>query len=468
MEKARLTHNNIKEFNLSKRLKTRATFFKSVKNSKIINHYKLIKNIGKESAEKLKRRETSNSVILNKDKIEKKYKFLFNSPGRRIQSTKISPKVLYNKLNFMTISGNDSYFGNNNNNKSAKKFSKLNSYYSANMEMKNKNFIESLSQEKEKTIKNENINKVDIIQKKIDSLAKNLNLFQYKKKFYNFKNEKNPFKRRLEKIAQRDFIKSYNINNRPGDLSSGSGTSFPSKIMQYSSSYDRTNYTKISKKSNLKLTKNDANLSNSNEFYKMKEINKIDESREFRNTKKKLTEIQNNQEKKIMKNEEISAKIMEAKDEFLYKKIFEFNKINKKRRIVNVIDNKLNIFYSENLLQYNQKINKMNSILARKGKPLMHLGIERNSQKNMDEMIKKVQFIKKIIDYIYPNMVLYKVKQENKKIPRIKNFNPGITRGQLSLSDYRNERRKIDSYFGKSLVIKNYTHNRDGNINALN
>ena len=286
MEKARLTHNNIKEFNLSKRLKTRATFFKSVKNSKIINHYKLIKNLGKESAEKHKRRETSNSVILNKDKIEKKYKFLFNSPGRRIQSTKISPKVLYNKLNFMTISGNDSYFGNNNNNKCAKKFSKLNSYYSANMEMKNKNFIESLSQEKEKTIKNENINKVDIIQKKIDSLAKNLNLFQYKKKFYNFKNEKNPFKRRLEKIAQRDFIKSYNINNRPGDLSSGSGTSFPSKIMQYSSSYDRTNYTKISKKSNLKLTKNDANLSNSNEFYKMKEINKIDESKEFRNTKK--------------------------------------------------------------------------------------------------------------------------------------------------------------------------------------
>ena len=170
MEKARLTHNNIKEFNLSKRLKTRTTFFKSVKNSKIINHYKLIKNLGKESAEKHKRRETSNSVILNKDKIEKKYKFLFNSPGRRIQSTKISPKVLYNKLNFMTISGNDSYFGNNNNNKSAKKFSKLNSYYSANMEMKNKNFIESLSQEKEKTIKNENINKVDIIQKKIDSL----------------------------------------------------------------------------------------------------------------------------------------------------------------------------------------------------------------------------------------------------------------------------------------------------------
>ena len=463
IEKLRLTHHNSKEFNLSERIRSKKNFFKSIKNSQINNHYKLIKNLKKEKSDNAKMRRSSNSACLNKNKIAKKYKILLNNPGRRINSTKTSQKELNKKLNFLTISGNDSYFDND---KFLKDNSNLNSYRSANIKIIDKICIKSLSQERKTTIKKENKNKIDFIQKKIDSLAKNLNLFQYKKIHNNLKNLKNPFKRRLEKISQthRDFIKNY--NNKLSDISNGSGSSLPSKIMQ-NSAYDKSYYSKISKMPNIKFSQNNSELSNSNEVYKVKETNKIDESKEYIIANGIFNEVQKNPEKKIMKNKEISARIMESKDEFLYKKIFEFNKINQKRKPFNVIDNRLNIFYSENIFQYNQKINKMNKILAKQGKPLMHLGIEQNSQKNMDEMNQKVLFMKKIVDYIYPNMVLYKVKQANKKLTKYKNLNFRLTGSQLSLSDLRDEKRKIDTYFSKSLTIRKCLSKKDYKKNEI-
>ena len=437
IEKLRLTHNNSKEFNLSERIRSKKNFFKSIKNSQINNHYKLIKNLKKEKSDNVKMRRSSNSACLKSNKIAKKYKILLNNPGRRINSTKTSQKELNKKLNFLTISGNDSYFDND---KFLKDNSNLNSYRSANIKIKDTICIKSLSQERKTTIKKENKNKIDFIQKKIDSLAKNLNQ------------------------THRDFIKNY--NNKLSDISNGSGSSLPSKIMQ-NSAYDKSYYSKISKMPNIKFSQNNSELSNSNDVYKVKETNKIDESKEYIIANGIFNEVQKNPEKKIMKNKEISARIMESKDEFLYKKIFEFNKINQKRKPFNVIDNRLNIFYSENIFQYNQKINKMNKILAKQGKPLMHLGIEQNSQKNMDEMNQKVLFMKKIVDYIYPNMVLYKVKQANKKLTKYKNLNFRLTGSQLSLSDLRDEKRKIDTYFSKSLTIRKCLSKKDYKKNEI-
>ena len=49
---------------------------------------------------------------------------------------------------------------------------------------------------------------------------------------------------------------------------------------------------------------------------------------------------QKEKEKKIMKNAQINVKYMDEKDEFLYKKIFLYNNINRKKRSPSVIDNK--------------------------------------------------------------------------------------------------------------------------------
>ena len=112
-----------------------------------------------------------------------------------------------------------------------------------------------------------------------------------------------------------------------------------------------------------------------------------------------------------MKNAKTSAKLLDSKDEFLYKNIFIYNNINKRKKTVNVIDNKLNIFYSENLLQYNQKMNRINDYLVKKGKPMIHQGVEKNSKGNMENMIKKIQFIKKIVEKVIEDF-----KNENNSI----------------------------------------------------
>jgi len=454
MEKSRLTYNNMSLSNLSQSVRTRKNILNNPqKTSNIIRHYKLIKKIRKDVSNKHKQKLTSNSVYINGSKITNKYKLLFKSPGRRINSTRMNPNLLYRRLNFVTLAGNESYSDKDSLNKRKQDQKKLNAYYySANIPIKNKYIVDSLSQDKPRTMRNEKKNKVAIIQKKIDNLAKNLNLFQYKKKSNNLKNVKSPFTKRIEKIAQKEFMQSY--NGKLGDLSNNTKSSVPSKIMQYSS-FEKTCYSKNTQRSNLKLLKDNTSLSCNKEILDKTEINKLEESKENNSSVKMLSTIQKEKEKekKIMKNAQTSAKFMEAKDEFLYKKIFHYNTINRKKKTISVIDNKLNIFYSENLWEYNRKLNRINDMLAKQGKPMIHLGVERNSQTNMERMIKKIQFIKKIVDYVYPNMVLFKVKQENKRLSKIKSLDFKFSRSQINLLNLRYEQRKLDSYFGQSVII---------------
>ena len=453
MEKTRLTFNSMNLSNLSQSMRTRKSMLKSSQNSNITKHYKLIKKIKKGGENKNKQKVTSYSLYINNSQLKKKFKLLFYFPVRRINSTRINHENLYKKLKFETYSGNESFSQNDNLNKRKKTHKKLSAYYySANIPIKNKYIVDSLSQDKPKTMRNKQNNKVSIIQQKIDTLAKNLYLFQYKKKNNNLKQIKNPFTKRIEKINNKELVQSY--NGRYNDLSN-TRSSLPSKMIQ-PSSLEKTNYSKNTQRSGQKILKDFKDISYNKESIEKTEINKLDDSKENDNSKKILELIQKEKEQKIMKNAKTSAKFLGAKDEFLYKKIFHFNNINRKKKTMNIIDNKLNIFYSENLVQYNQKINRINHILSKKGKPMVHQGVERNSKSNMENMIKKIQFIKKIVDYVYPNMVLYKVKQENKRISKIKSLDYKYSKSQINLLNLRNEQQKLDSYFRKSMVIKKY------------
>ena len=80
----------------------------------------------------------------------------------------------------------------------------------------------------------------------------------------------------------------------------------------------------------------------------------------------------------------------------------------------------------------------------KKGKPMIHQGVEKNSKGNMENMIKKIQFIKKIVDYVYPNMVLYKVRQEKKRISKAKSLEFKYPRSRISLLNLKEEQKKID------------------------
>ena len=450
MERSKLTYNNMCSTNISQSIILPRDILKNSKKDNIIKHYKLIKNIRSQKENNNNNISNnninnnkgviSNTLYLNNSKIKKKFKNLFNSPERRINSTRINPNHLYKRLKFLTLDNSNNSFCKNIN-KRQKIYKKLNSYYySASIPMKNKYIVDNLNQDKQKTTRFKKENKVSVVQKKIDALARNLNLFQYKKKRNNFKNVRCPYTKRIQKISQKEFIQSY--YDRQKDLLNNTKSSFPS-IYNQQTFIDKTYYTKNSQKSTKTLKDN----------ILIKENTEIPEKNDIKKDENNNDKIHREKEKKILKNAQTSVRFMEAQDEFFYKKIFEFNNINRKKKTVNVIDNKLNIFYSENLDQYNQKMNRINAILAQSGKPMIHQGVERNSKNNMEKMFKKIQFIKKIIDYVYPNMVLYKVKQEKKRMYKNKSLDFKFSRSRLNLMSLKEDKNKIDKYFSKSIMI---------------
>lgn len=459
MEKQKLNINNISSsnFNQSFQIK-KQTLIKDISNTSLIKHYKLIKRVPKGKSNKQKSIKLSNTLYININKVKSKFKKIYYQPARRINSTRINPIHLYKKLNITLLEESEKYpnFLINNKRKSMKLYKKLNAYYySANIPIKNKYIVDSLSQDKTISMRSEKKSNVASLQKKIDTLAKNLNLFPYKKKYQNLKSITNPFTKRIERINRKEYFQNY--NNILNDSSHNTGTSIPSLYIHHSSLAE-TVYTKNSQRSHIFLKKennnnNSINININSSNTKSKDLSEKNEIKEVNESKD--NKENNKNEKKIMKSVK-SDSMMDLKDEFLYKKIFEYNKINQKRKPVNIIDNKLNIFYCENLFQYNQKMAKINDILVKRGKPMIHQGVEKNSKENMINMIKKLHFMKKIVDYVYPNMVLYKVNHEKKRAFKAKSIDFKLPRSQINLINLQEEQKKIDSYFGNSFVIRRY------------
>ena len=454
MEGIKLTNSSRVPKHISKSLVLKQNFPKILKKENSIKHYEFIKDIKKDNLNNLYKKKMSNTLYLNNSKIKEKLKNIFYSPRKRLNSTTINPEKIFKNLNFSTLS-NDEMSDTRTKKIKTQNYKKLNAYYySANIPIKNKYIVDSLNQDKSRTILKEKKNKVSIVQQKIDTLAKKLNLFQYKHKNNNLKIVQNPLSRRIDKISNRETIQSY--YSRQNENRNNTKSTLPTKFLQ--SYMDKTNYSKNSQKSSVILPNTNTNNSNIKikEYTDKKDVNIEEDEKEDKtnNNSKNIMEIIQNT--KVRKNAQISAKFLDGNDEFLYKKIFLYNYINQKKRSQSIIDNKLNIFYCENIAQYNQKMSKINDMLVKRGKPMIHQGVERNSKGNMDRMIKKIQFMKKIVDYVYPNMVLYKVKQENKRASNTKSLDFKLSRSHINLLNLKEERKKIDSYFGSSLGINNH------------
>ena len=112
----------------------------------------------------------------------------------------------------------------------------------------------------------------------------------------------------------------------------------------------------------------------------------------------------------------LSPFCIEARDDFLFKKLlYDKEKKNILKR-KEVVDNKLNIFYAENQNQYDKNILKHNLKLKRKGKQVFHKVGPSQTEMRLTRIKSKMNFMKKIIDYAYPNMVLARVRQTAKII----------------------------------------------------
>ena len=118
-----------------------------------------------------------------------------------------------------------------------------------------------------------------------------------------------------------------------------------------------------------------------------------------------ITDKSNNNYNSIIQKEENT--------DYIYKRIFPNSRLFKEK--VRVIDNKLNIIYSQNEKQYKILLQKRNNSL-KKGNIMI---LERDSDKikgQVEDIKTKIKFMKNIMDYSYPSLMLTKLKSWEKNV----------------------------------------------------
>ncbi len=149
----------------------------------------------------------------------------------------------------------------------------------------------------------------------------------------------------------------------------------------------------------------------------------------------------------------ISPFCIKARDESLYKRIFYtyFQKpiIVKKKGI----QNKLNIIYAENEEKFKKKMKIINEKLKKEGKREKNAIFPNSVEYKLAKLEHKIKFIKKIVDYAYPEMVLTKLREANKMLENSRNkFNSLVP---FKSADYQIEKNNkiITKDLAKSFVI---------------
>ena len=132
---------------------------------------------------------------------------------------------------------------------------------------------------------------------------------------------------------------------------------------------------------------------------------------------------------------------------FLYKKIFYYADKKKKIKSDKDLDNKYNILYSENENQYRKNFEKLNEIYRRLGKKKIYNIQLSHSQNKIKGIQERVNFMKKVVDYTYPDMVLAKIKEQDKTIYE----KAGVSLNIITAKVNRNKNQMLESVFTKGL-----------------
>ena len=129
------------------------------------------------------------------------------------------------------------------------------------------------------------------------------------------------------------------------------------------------------------------------------------------------------------------------------------------KKIRPVVDNKLNMRYAENEEQYKKIIEKEQKILLAQGKKVKNKNISEHINTKMDEIKKRIRFMKGVIDFSYPGFVLTKIKSIDKKLKKENEFKHKLHE-YFSPVEFRNlnkNKRNNDrkNYLCKCIEIKN-------------
>ena len=103
--------------------------------------------------------------------------------------------------------------------------------------------------------------------------------------------------------------------------------------------------------------------------------------------------------------------------------------------------------YSENENQYRKNFEKLNEIYRRLGKKKIYNIQLSHSQNKIKGIQERVNFMKKVVDYTYPDMVLAKIKEQDKTIYE----KAGVTLNIITAKVNRNKNQMLESVFTKGL-----------------
>ena len=193
---------------------------------------------------------------------------------------------------------------------------------------------------------------------------------------------------------------------------------------------------------------------------------------EDKNNKMKMLSNEKKETNDIkMTNKKIGANLLLpsqklSKDMYLYKKIFYYCDKKKKIRTEKVLDNKLNIIYSENELQYQQNMNKLNEIYKLLGKNKVYDIEPSKNESKVKNLQKRLEFIKRVVDYTYPDMVLTKIREQDKTI-YVKNGVPlniitsKVNRKNNTIYNEKISQGLIQSLNIQKCVFKGFKRNTD-------
>ena len=114
----------------------------------------------------------------------------------------------------------------------------------------------------------------------------------------------------------------------------------------------------------------------------------------------------------------------------------------------------MNIFYAENQSQYNKNLIKLNEKLKKKGKRIWHEVGPSPTEKKLITIRNKMNFMKKIVDYAYPNMVLARVR-ETEKVYKKKNLSDLYLPPFKKVEIFNKQRNNtLGEYLKKSINIQ--------------
>ena len=142
-------------------------------------------------------------------------------------------------------------------------------------------------------------------------------------------------------------------------------------------------------------------------------------------------------------------------DDFYYKKVFKMKPLF--RRKPRTIDNKLNIKYAESNAQYEKMLEKENKQLILEGKKPINKLPSKYVDIKLDEIKRKIRFMKGVVDFSFPGFVVTKIKAVDKilKEELEKNWKNYHTPAQERDIGVRNADLKRRKYLMESVRVEN-------------